>query len=62
MECYLQDSTSLLNNDTIFMTFFLHQNIKNAATMTLYFASEKLFFKKTLAYSETELHFSCNIG
>ena len=25
--------------------------------MTFYFASEKLFFKKTLAYSDTELIF-----
>ena len=44
------------------MTFYLYQNIKNAARMTLYFASEKLFFRKTLAYSETGLHFSCNVG
>ena len=44
------------------MTFYLYQNIKNAAMMTLYFASEKLFLKKTLAYSDTELHFSRDIG
>ena len=43
------------------MTFYLYQNIENAARMTLYFASEKLFFKKALADSETELHFSRNI-
>ena len=30
--------------------------------MALYFAFEKLFFKKLLAYSETELHFFRNIG
>ena len=46
----------------IIMTFYLYQNIKNAARMTFYFAWEKLFFKKTLADSETELHFSCNTG
>ena len=44
------------------MTFYLYQNIKNAARMTFYFAWEKLFFKETLADSETELHFSCNTG
>ena len=43
------------------MTFYVYQNIKNAARMTLYFASEKIFFKKT-AYPETELHFFRNIG
>ena len=37
----------------IIMTFYLYQNIKDAARMTLYFALEKLFFKKTLAESET---------
>ena len=52
----------LLSNDIIMMTFYLYQNIKNAAMMTLYFASEKLFLKKTLAYSDTELHFSRDIG
>ena len=45
------------------MTFYLYQNIKNAARMALYFASENSFFKKkTLAYFDTELHFSRNIG
>ena len=44
------------------MTFNPYLKIKNAPTMTLYFASEKLFFKKTLAYADTELHFSRNIG
>ena len=44
------------------MTFEVYQSTKNAARMTMYFASEKLFFKETLAYAETELHFSRNIG
>ena len=45
------------------MTFYLyHQNIKNVARMTLYFALEKVFFNKTLADSKTELDFSCNTG
>ena len=42
------------------MNFYLYQNIKNAALMTLYFASAKLFFKKT-AYSETELQIMANL-
>ena len=49
-------------DQAIIITFYLYQNIKNAARTTLYFASEKLVFKKTLADSETELHFSCNTG
>ena len=36
--------------------------MKNGARMTLYFASEKLFIKKILADSETELRFSSNTG
>ena len=36
--------------------------MKNAVRMALCFASEKLFFKKTLADSETELHFPYNTG
>ena len=44
------------------MTFYQYQNIKSATRMNLYFALEKLFFKKTLADSEAELHFSRNIG
>ena len=30
--------------------------------MTLNFATEKLFFKKTVAYPKFELHFPFNIG
>ena len=44
------------------MTFYLYENIKIAARMTFYFGSEKLFFWKTLAYSDIELYFSRNIG
>ena len=44
------------------MTFYLYQNTKNAARMTLYFASEKYILKKILADSETKLHFLRNIG
>ena len=51
----------LLLNDTIIMTFYLYQNINNAAIMTLLLASEKFFFfLKKLADSEIELHFSRN--
>ena len=45
-------ATGLLSKDIIIMTFYLYQNIKNAAKMTLHFASEKLFFKNTLPSSE----------
>ena len=55
-------SQKLLSNDTIIMTFYLYQNVRNNAKMTLYLASKKLCFKKTLGDSETELHFSCNNG
>ena len=41
------------------MAFYLYQNIKNGARMTLYFALE---LKKKLAYSETELPFFRNIA
>ena len=44
------------------MTFYLYQNVRNNAKMTLYLASKKLCFKKTLGDSETELHFSRNNG
>ena len=47
----------LLLNDTTIMTFYLYQNINNAAIMTLLLASENYFFKKKLADSEIELHF-----
>ena len=51
----------LLSNDTIIMTFDLYQNIRNAARMTLYYASEIFFLKKTADF-ETDLHSSRNFG
>ena len=43
----------LLSNDTIIMTFDLYQNIRNAARMTLYYASEFFFKKKQLTLKQT---------
>ena len=43
-------------------TILSFRNIENAARMTLYFASGKLFFFLKNVYSDTELHFSRKNG
>ena len=43
----------LLSNDTIIMIFDLYQNIRNAARMTLYYASEIFFKKNQLTLKQT---------
>ena len=48
-------------NSAITITFYLYQNIKNAARMTFYFTSEKLLFKDTLAVSENRTTFTTEL-